>query len=154
MAFKFGLEQILRYRHGLEDRSREELARKKASMEEIARRLSVLKDEREGIHDVWRKQTEKEIDLVSLFGTYVYLQHLGGKIKRKTEEKKKSAEAVDIQRAELKKRWQDRRIMEMLKDRSRAEYREFENRREHRVVDELSLNSFARRRRRMGGLLG
>ncbi|NLZ27962.1 MAG: flagellar export protein FliJ [Firmicutes bacterium] len=152
MAFKFGLEQILKYRHGLEERSREELARKKASMEEIARRLSVLRDEREGVHEIWRKQTEREIDLISLRTTYVYLQHLGGKIERKTEEKKKSAEAVDVQRAELKKRWQDRRIMEMLKDRTRAEYREFENRREHKVVDELSLNAFARKRRPDGGV--
>ncbi len=41
--------------------------------------------------------------------------------------------------------------MEILKDKSLAEYRESENRREHKVVDELSLNSFARKRRLDGG---
>ncbi len=89
MAFKFSLEQILKYRHGLEEQAQEELGQKEAAMEEIARRLSVLKDERESIHEIWRRQTEREIDLVSLCNTYTYLQHLGGKIKRKTEEKKK-----------------------------------------------------------------
>ncbi|MFY9115396.1 MAG: flagellar export protein FliJ [Dethiobacteria bacterium] len=152
MAFKFSLEQILKYRHGLEEQAQEELARRKAAMEEIARRLSVLKDERESIHEIWRRQTEREIDLVSLCNTYTYLQHLGGKIKRKTEEKKRSVESVDKQRVELKKRWQDRRVMEILKDKSLAEYRESENRREHKVVDELSLNSFARKRRLDGGI--
>ncbi len=61
-------------------------------------------------------------------------------------------ESVDKQRVELKKRWQDRRVMEILKDKSLAEYRESENRREHKVVDELSLNSFARKRRLDGGI--
>lgn len=152
MAFKFSLEQILKYRHGLEDQAKDELARRKAIREEIARRLSVLKDEREGIHDLWRRQTKREIDLVTLCITDVYLQHLGGKIKRKTEEEKKSVEAVDTQRVELKKRWQDRRVMEILKEKSWVDYREAENRQEYKIVDELSLNSFTRKRRLDGGI--
>lgn len=154
MAFKFSLEQILQYRNNLEERAQEELARRKLTMEETACKLNALHEKQENTHGVWRKQTEKEIDLVSLNHTYDYMLHLGEEINRGSEEQKQTVARVDEQRTELKKCWQERRIMELLKDKFYVEYREMDEKRENAANDEMTLTSFVRNRRPgNGGLL-
>lgn len=151
MAFKFSLEQILQYRSGLEERAQEELARRRLIMEEAARKLDVLYEKQEIMHTFWREQTEKEIDLNFLNYTYDYLMHLGDSIHAGTEEKKKTIAEVDEQRTELKKCWQERRVMELVKDKFYEEYRDADNKRERAATDDLSLASFVRRSRNSNG---
>ena len=146
MAFKFRLEQILKYRSGLEEQAQEALGRRNRQAEKTARKLELLHEERESTHGYWRKETEKEVNIARLNCVYHYLNHLGEKIDSGIVEKNKSFKQVDEQRHVLKKCWQDRRIMELLQDKKLEEYSKWEDKQECNLSDELSLATFVRNR--------
>ena len=148
MAFKFNMEQILQYRNGLENQAKEELAKRQQVVEEQSRLLAQMQDEEASLYGSFCRE-EGRVDLNYLEQAYNYLEHLEGKIQQQAQEKEKAQEQVNRQREELKTRWQERRVMEILKDKSRDEYQKEEKKHERMVIDELTLNSFARKSQNM-----
>ena len=144
MAFKFNLEQILHYRNGLESQAQEELAKRNQAMEEEARRLAMMQEEEVNVRGYCRLQEDREVDLTYLDQAHRYLNFLEGRIVQQAQEKEKAREKVDEQREELRRCWQERRVMEILKEKAWDSYKHEEKRVERMVIDELTLNSFAR----------
>lgn len=145
MAYKFNMQQILQYRQGLEDREKEELARRNRLLEEAARKLENLQEEEERTFNTWREQSSGEIDIFHLHTTSQYMQSLTGKIKNQAREKTECNRRVSEQRENVRKRWQECRIMEILKEKSFQEYQAEEKKTDRRINDDLSLKGFLRR---------
>ena len=146
MAFRFNLEQILKYRDGLEDQAQEKLAKKKQELKKADGRLQNLRTEQENMRGVCRQQVSQKqsIDVVSLSYTYQYINRLGERIEDQAKEKSKCQAKVNRQREEVKKCWQEKRVMEILKDKMYNQYLEEEKKVEQSVLDELSLQGFIR----------
>lgn len=145
MAFKFNMEQILKYRNSLETRAMEELAKRQKVMEEASEQLARMQKEEQDLHGTCRQQVEGEVDLAFLEQAYNYLDNLEGKIEQQAQEKEKTIEQVNEQRENLKECWQERRVMEILKDKAWEEYKEEEKKQERMNIDELTLNAYGRK---------
>ncbi len=145
MAFRFGMQQVLEYRQGLEDRGKEELARRKRILDEANRKLEMLEDEQDKTMQLWREHSSGTMDIYYLHDTAQYMQSLTGNIQKQVEKKSKCCEKLEEQRAVVKKCWQERRIMEILKDKSYQDYKKEEQKIERSVNDELALKNYLRK---------
>ena len=145
MAHRFRLQQVLNYRKAREEEAQGELAQREESLKRARQRLELFHREKEEVEDQWREQGSHTVDLLSLELTYRYHQHLltqMGKQKQKCQQLQGEAEKS---RRKVKLRWQERRVLEILREKHQERLQWEEKKREHKINDELALFAYCRK---------
>jgi len=120
--FRFSLETVLKVRGLREEQARWEVGRAQTELERLRRALAETKDLRSRLAaDLQSKEREWTPQEFSIFKTY--LEHLKTAVegfKHKVEEQKAVLQAkTEI----LKQRYQERRLLERLREKQYAQYR-------------------------------
>jgi len=120
--FRFSLETVLKVRGLREEQARWEVGRAQTELERLRRALAETKDLRSRLAaDLQSKEREWTPQEFSIFKTY--LEHLKTAVegfKHKVEEQKAVLQAkTEI----LKQRYQERRLLERLREKQYAKYR-------------------------------
>jgi len=145
MAQGFRLQQVLNYRKGKEAEAKEELAQKEASLKSALQRLDLYHREKQEIEDLWREQESRTVDLKTLGLTLHYHQRVVQNLSQQQQKCRKLEGQTEHRRQKLKKCWQKRRVMEILKDKYREQVEWAEKKREFKINDELALNQYSRK---------
>lgn len=146
MAKKFKLQTVLNYRQSLEDQAQQVLAtslqRKKELEAELQRQQKKLQQ-----HDSELQQRQREgltVAEIELFETPI--QHCRCMMKQLRQQLDGLERQIISEREELLNAARDKQVMEKLKDKQEAEYRQELNRKEREILDEISLRSKGDRR--------
>ena len=145
MVQSFRLQQVLNYRKGKEDEAREELAQKEASLKKAQQRLDLFRQEKQELENLRRQQESYTVDLSFLNLTLQYHQRVEENMEQQEKKCRKLEGQTDHRRKQLKKCWQKRRVMEILKDQYRERLVWEEKKREFKINDELALNRYSRK---------
>lgn len=138
--FGFRLESVLNLRTQLEDNAKNNLAC-------AARELEIQKDCLEGLKNIndgsmksLNSEVDKGIPVYRIRNYTSYLSLLKNKITDQKENVNNAEHDVDINREDLIKAMQERKILEKLKEKKYHEYLKEQNKSEQLLIDEL--NSF------------
>ena len=149
--FRFNLEAVLRYRGVLEDqRRRDYLQANRLVEEERVRRDSLLR-ERGEIQDEIVKSFQDCLPLPVIVASYRLVDSLersAGESARRLGDLEAEAER---RRLDLIEAGRDKRVMEMLKERRREEFRLEQDKLDQAELDETSIRMRSWRRREAAG---
>lgn len=151
--FRFRLDPVMRLKEYQIDRIEEEIARIEG---EIQRLLREIEEGRAAVETMRRRlmeeigddqliQVERELDLYTQFMTREEIRKFG-EIERYKKEKEK-------RRQELIKLYQDKKVLERLKERRHTEWEAEILKEDSAVMDEIGTQRFIRRDREFGGVI-
>jgi len=151
--FRFRLDPVVRLKEYHIERTEEEIARIEG---EIQRLLREIEEARAAVQDMRRRileevddqhfiQAERELDLFSQFTTREEHRRFG-EIAQWNREK-------DQRQQELVKLYQDKKVLERLKERRRTEWETEMRREEGAIMDEIGTQKYIRRQREFGGVI-
>ncbi|HKP96595.1 MAG TPA: flagellar export protein FliJ [Fibrobacteria bacterium] len=136
--FTFDLEQVLRMKRWREEEAKKALAAEVAALERLKSRLQELQGELRALWDSDARGDGPVIDHRGRLGILQYARHVGTLISGQegdiAEQGKRLKEKSDL----LLKAMQERKVLEKLKDRRKAEYKLERNRHEYANLDEAS----------------
>ena len=144
-SFDFRLQRLLGYRNMQEEEAKRELGLRQMALDREKSRLSSLKKEEEALLSKWRDQTKQDVELSNLKVTQEYSSLLENRLLRQAHECNNSKNRVDDQRRVARERWQEKRMIEILKDKARFEHQRQEQVRERNLIDEIVLNTYNRK---------
>ncbi len=144
-SFNFRLQRLLGYRNMQEEEAKRELGLRQMALDREKSRLSSLKREEEALLSKWRDQTKQDVELSNLKVTQEYSSLLENRLLRQAQECNNSKNRVDDQRRVARERWQEKRMIEILKDKARFEHQRQELVRERNLIDEIVLNTYNRK---------
>ena len=140
-AFRFSLEQVLRYRRQLEEQAMLVLSQaiqaRDKRLQEKSECEAAIAENREKLMDVANLDADERW-LIS-----EYIRALGHDLKRIVTDLAALEEDVDRSRAELTRKAQDRKLLEKLKEKQASRHRLAENRREQQSYDDIATIRFA-----------
>lgn len=143
--FRFNLEAVLRYRALMEDARKREFGEANRAAEEERMRREELSTDRSGLQDEIVRLYAEQAPFQSVVDSY----NLIGKIDYEVAVSLKKQQQLDLQveqrSQQLVKARQDTQVMETLKDRRKEEFNREQDRIEQSLLDELSIQSRARR---------
>lgn len=135
----FALDTVLNYRQRLEDIAKNNLAQARLSQNEIE---LLLADQHESYHaqvaTIERVQ-QQGVNILELISLEEHLEFIKNSIKELEKDLKKKREHVVRVRNDLMKKARDRQVMEKLKERQNAEWRQFLNKKEAAMLDEIAI---------------
>ncbi|NLY39469.1 MAG: flagellar export protein FliJ [Firmicutes bacterium] len=142
--FQFRLERLLRYRRSLEEEAKRELALRLQDLELEAAKTAALAREAEAAAGCWRNQLQARLNLplLQLIGEYHRLTERRLEDQRCVEQQQR--QRVEEQRLAVKQAWQQRRIMELLREKAQERFRREEQLAENRFLDEIVVQSHHR----------
>ncbi|HHW07800.1 MAG TPA: flagellar export protein FliJ [Clostridia bacterium] len=139
--FHFRLEPVLNYRASLEERAKEELAgslaryqREKQALEELAEDLSAHTQPVEC----------GRLDLTQLTMLESYQRYLELQLERQSARVQAAEEAVSKCRRKLEQKMQERKAVEILKEKQYNEFVYREEREEQKFLDDMATLRFVR----------
>ena len=141
MAGKFKLQSVLNYRQSLEDQAQQVLA---ASLQRHNELEAQLQQQRQNLqqHDGELKQRQQEGLTVAEIDLYEsQIQHCRRLIENFQERLLQLDQQIISERKELLHVARERQVMEKLKDKQDAEYRQELSRKERIMLDEISLRN-------------
>lgn len=135
----FALDTVLNYRQRLEDIAKNNLAQARLSQNEIE---LLLAEQHESYHaqvaTIERVQ-QQGVNILELISLEEHLEFIKNSIKELEKDLKKKREHVVRVRNDLMKKARDRQVMEKLKERQNAEWRQFLNKKEAAMLDEIAI---------------
>ncbi len=141
----FRLQRLLGFRNIQEEEAKRELGVRHMALELETARLSSLKQEEETVLDKWREQAQEDVELSNLKVTQEYSELLEERLNQQAKQCNKSKTRVEEQRRVARECWQKKRMLEILKDKAREEYKYQEQIRERNLIDEIVLNRYNRK---------
>ncbi len=144
-SFDFRLQRLLGYRNMQEEEAKRELGIRQMALEREKTLFSSLKKEEETLLHKWREQTKQDVELSTLKVTQEYSALLENRMHRQAQECNKSKNRLEEQRRVARKRWQEKRMIEILKDKAQFEHQRQEQVRERNLIDEIVLNTYNRK---------
>jgi len=144
-AFDFRLQRLLGYRNMQEEEAKRELGLRQMALEREKTLFSSLKKEEETLLNKWREQTKQDVELSTLKVNQEYSNLLENRMHRQAQECNKSKNRLEEQRQVARKRWQEKRMIEILKDKAQLEHQRQEQVRERNLIDEIVLNTYNRK---------
>ncbi len=142
MKFKFSLESVLNHREVLERNAEIALGKEVQKQVKLENERQNLLNEYENLvvtrGGINTNRAERFMDFVN------YAQRLKGLIAMKNAEINKQKEEVEKARAQLVKRTQDKKALEVLRDSQKAAFKLAEKRAEAKHTDEVAGQRFSR----------
>ena len=142
--FAFDLEQVLRMKRWKEEAAKKALAVEVAALEELRSRLAELQGELKGLWESDTQGGEPLIDHLGRLGILQYARHMGTLISGREGEIAVQGGRLKEKSDLLMKAMQERKVLEKLKERRKAEYRVERNRLEYANLDEASARYLGR----------
>jgi flagellar FliJ protein len=143
MKFKFSLASVLNHRKILERNAEIALGKEVQKLlkleSELENQLDEYKNLVVGRGGINTNRAERFMDFVS------YAERLKELMVLKKAEIKKQGEEVEKARAELVKKTQDKKALEILRDSQKAEFKKAEKRAEAKITDEAAGQKFFRK---------
>jgi flagellar export protein FliJ len=143
MKFKFSLASVLNHRKILERNAEIALGKEVQKLlkleSELENQLDEYKNLVAGRGGINTNRAERFMDFVS------YATRLKELMVLKKAEIKKQGEEVEMARAELVKKTQDKKALEILQDSQKAEFKKAEKRAEAKITDEAAGQKFFRK---------
>jgi flagellar protein FliJ len=137
-SFKFNLEQVLRVKLWREEEAKKALAVEVAALDLLKARLSELQGEARALWDADAQGAEPFVDYRGRLGILQYARHMGTLISGQegtiAEQGVRLKEKSDL----LLRAMQERKVLEKLKERRKAEHKLERNRFEYAKLDEAS----------------
>lgn len=143
--FKFRFQTLLRYRKRIEERrERGFMTIKKRELEEreVLNRLNMEKAKLEGMFSLEKDKKDVDIYLLNLYENYMDALEEG--ILKQKDILEKVENESEKKRTALLSALKDRKIIERLKEREEANYLAWINKREQRLVDDISVIRYKR----------
>ncbi len=137
-AFKFNLEQVLRMKLWREEEAKKALALEVAALEELQSRLDELQGELRNLLEGSALETGLEIDYRGRMGILQYARHMGTLISGQEGSISDQGFRLKDKSDLLLKAMQERKVLEKLKERRKAEHKVERNRFEYAKLDEAS----------------
>jgi len=143
--FHFRLNRLLAYKLTLEEQAKRELALRRHTYEQESRKLFSLQQESARLDRFMSAKASGEVDLSILSITCEYSSLLNQRLEKQHELQSASARRVEEQKVEVKKSWQQRRMLEMLREKAWAEFVAAEQKQVYNLHDELALQAHTRK---------
>ena len=141
MAGKFKLQSVLNYRQSLEDQAQQILAASLQLRSELDEQLQQQQQKLQQ-HDGELKQRQKEGLTVAEIDLYEsQIQHCRRLIEDFQGRLQQLDQQILLERKDLLHTARERQVMEKLKDKQEAEYRQELSRKERIMLDEISLRN-------------
>ena len=141
MAGKFKLQSVLNYRQSLEDQAQQVLSTSLQRQNELETQLQQQRQKMQQ-HDGELKQRQQEGLTVAEIDLYEsQIQHCRRLIENLQESLLQLDRQIVAERRELLHAARERQVMEKLKDKQDAEYRQELSRKERIMLDEISLRN-------------
>lgn len=151
--FRFRLDPVMRLKDYQIDRLEEEIARIES---EIQRFLQEIEDGRAAVRDMGRRlledvddehllQSTRELDLFTQFMAREEIRRFGEIARLKKEKEKKQQELIKL--------YQERKVLERLKERRRTEWEEEMRKEDSAIMDEIGTQKYIRRNQEFGGAI-
>ena len=141
MAGKFKLQSVLNYRQSLEGRAQQVLA---ASLEQQSDLEGQLQQQRSNLQQYDGELKKRQVEGLTVAEIDLYesqIQHCRCLIEDVLLRLQRLERQILSERKELLHAARERQIMEKLKDKQEAEYRQELSRKERAMLDEISLRS-------------
>jgi len=136
--FRFRLEKVLQQRRReLETRSREVASRRAVHTRARAAHDQAARDLQQGREAAAAARGSGALDATALARTGAWFDARQAELQRLAENVARTAADVKEAQARLTIAWQDREVLERLRDRQHQEWREEQARRERRALDEI-----------------
>jgi flagellar FliJ protein len=142
--FQFRLERLLNYRCSLEDEAKRELNLRRLALEEEAARTATLAREAEAAAGYWREQAQARLNLPLLQLTGEYCRLTERRLENQRAVEQQQQQRVEEQRQAVRQAWQQRRVMELLREKAKERFRQEEKLAENRFLDEIVIQSYHR----------
>jgi len=141
MAAKFKLQSVLNYRQSLEDQAQQILA---ASLQRQSDLKTQWQEQKQKLQRHDRELKIRQVDGLTVAEIDLYesqIQHRRRLIEDILLQLQRLDQKIEIERKELLHAARERQVMEKLKDKQEAEYRQELSRKERAILDEISLRS-------------
>lgn len=142
MTLKFRLQRVLDLRCAQEELAKKELACREQDYRQAVQRVNLLVEGEGRLWELIREHLAQEIDLLQLQQICEYNAGLKEQLQDQEEKRQECLGRLEQQRAEVKTCWQKRRVLEILRSKAAAEYKEILENREQRTLDEIVLFAF------------
>jgi flagellar FliJ protein len=136
--FAFDLEQVLRMKRWREEEAKKALALEVAALERLRAKLAELRGELQVLWEGDAPGVEPLIDHRGRLGILQYARHMGALIEGQEGEIAEQGVRLKEKSDLLLKAMQERKVLEKLKERRKAEYGLERNRFEYANLDEAS----------------
>lgn len=143
MKMKFRLQRVLDLRAAEEREAQRELGTLQQAHQLILDRLDRLREAQDSLFDFLKQQKGCSIDLLRLQHGYAYSAKLEKELFAQEKRRQESSLLVEQQRERVKGCWRKRRMLEILKGKAEAKFREVVGKEEQKQLDELVLFAFA-----------
>ena len=143
--FRFNLDPVLRYREIMADERRREFLEAKKLVDEERQRRADMDRERNGLQDEIVAAFEEHAPMQTVMVTYQMIGRLEGAMRESMMREKQLEQEVERRRQAMITATQDKRVMEVLKERRHEEFVKEQDRLEQAFLDELSIQSQGRR---------
>ena len=148
MAFKFRLEKVLNYRNRIVELISQEVAEAKRKVKEVEEQIQTLEKEID-FHNNPANRLQGQIHIQLMLAQTNWLSHL----KNVRQDLQHNLESAEQELSEVLLRltnaFQDVEILEKLKEKKKQEWRDEQEKRERKVLDEIGQIRADRRSREM-----
>ena len=141
MAAKFKLQSVLNYRQSLEDQAQQLLA---ASLQKQSDLKTQLQEQKQKLQRHDRELKIRQVDGLTVAEIELYesqIQHRRHLIEDILIQQQRLDQQIEIKRKELLHAARERQVLEKLKDKQEADYRQELSRKERAMLDEISLRN-------------
>jgi len=135
----FALDTVLDYRQRLEDIAKNNLASARQAEAEASGRLAGEQQSYRVLEATIEQVQQEGVNILELIHHEEHLHYIKRNIEELEKELKKKREHVARTRKELLKRAKERQVMEKLKERQNADWKQYLSKKEAAMLDEIAV---------------
>jgi flagellar FliJ protein len=135
----FALDTVLSYRQRLEDIAKNNLAEARRAEDETQVLLAEQQESYRALVATIERIQQQGVNILELISHEEHLVYIKNGITELEKELKNKREHVVRVRNDLMKKARDRQVMEKLKERQNADWRQFLNKKEAAMLDEIAI---------------
>ncbi len=143
--FDFRLKKVLKHREIVENLKKEELGRAKSELKKESELLRRMEAKRRRTREELKERRVERISLPEALIYEAYLERMDKEVDLQCTKASQLSQRVDRMREDLLQATQEKRIVEKLKERKKAEFANDLKRVEQGMSDEASVNQFNRK---------
>ncbi|MBI4299542.1 MAG: flagellar export protein FliJ [Chloroflexi bacterium] len=142
---RFRLQPVLKYRERLEQASQLEFATAAMEHQQESMELAQLEQKRlAGFEELGQQEEQDTLDIHAIAITSAYMQTVSSAIDRQAKRVSASTEKLASKRGELMERSKDKKSLELLRARQKAEFEREMEISETKLLDEMATNLYIR----------
>lgn len=135
----FALDTVLSYRQRLEDIAKNNLAQARIVENEVQIQLTEQQENYRTLVTRIEQEQQQGVNIIDLISHEEHLDYIKTKIAELEKDLQKKRDHVARTRKELLKKARDRQVMEKLKERQNADWKQYLNKKEAAILDEIAI---------------